>query len=405
MPGNRFNPFRAFLIVNRITSTIVSVNRQACEYFWYTESELKNKSIESLLVDEKASSVIADSFLSQQNGQTKILAGKIVSVLLGTGERARFSLFIQDLDGDPSPLRFYAFEPIHTMQTRIICDREGAILNSDSHFPILFHNTMIDGDRTREIQHIGDLIPTLKDRSKFKQLSTQRLYRTTGLLNSEKKLTIPITMTLSKAKDDQMEVNLTVTSNISGLIMLDEAYTIRAYNPYFVQCLLGYRSLDLINHVSTHDRSECRLFPFLQRITEIIPDFNECQSTQSNDLSISISHEHGEGNLSCQSLIGDDEPSTSDGSSNTLNDSSIDTTPHSSRVLSAVENKVTDEKPQPNAFLVDKRLSTAGKPSFKTTSTPVAKSTLKSETKVDAEEHTGLPMSVSAHNYETLLTV
>ena len=39
-------------------------------------------------------------------------------------------------------------------------------------------------------------------------------------------------------------------SNISGLIMLDETYTIRAYNPYFIQCLLGYRSLDLINHVN-----------------------------------------------------------------------------------------------------------------------------------------------------------
>ena len=98
LPTNRLNPFRAFLIVNRLTSSIISVNRQACEYFWYTEDELKTKTIDNLIVDEKSSSVITDSFLSQQNGQTKILAGKIVSILLGTGERASFSLFIQDLD-------------------------------------------------------------------------------------------------------------------------------------------------------------------------------------------------------------------------------------------------------------------------------------------------------------------
>jgi PAS domain-containing protein len=261
LPSNRFNPFRAFLIVNRATSSIVSVNRQACEYFWYTENELKNKSIESLIVNQKSTSVIADSFLSQQSGQTKILAGKIVHVLLGTGERARFSLFIQDLDGEQSPLRFYAFEPIHTMQMKLICDREGSILSSDSHFSILFHNTMIESHHENDNQHIGDFIPTLKDKSKFKQLSTHRIYRTTGLLNSEKNLSIPMMMTISKTRDEQVEVNLSVMSNISGLIMLDETYTIRAYNPYFVQCLLGYRSLDLINHVSVHERLVSNIYP------------------------------------------------------------------------------------------------------------------------------------------------
>ncbi len=50
--------------------------------------------------------------------------------------------------------------------------------------------------------------------------------------------------------DENIQLIISIMSNISGLIMLDETYTIRAYNPYFIQCLLGYRSLDLINHVS-----------------------------------------------------------------------------------------------------------------------------------------------------------
>ncbi|UJR26242.1 hypothetical protein I4U23_007583 [Adineta vaga] len=390
LPNNRLNPFRAFLIVNRLTSSIISVNRQACEYFWYTENELKTKTIENLIIDEKSSSVITDSFLSQQSGQTKILAGKIVHVLLGTGERARFSLFIQDLDSDQNPLRFYAFEPIHTMQAKITCDKQGSILSSDHHFSILFHNTMIDHhQQTNETRHIGDFIPTLKDKLKFKQLLTHRTYRTTGLLNSERNLSIPLMVTVSKTTEDNLELNLSIMSNISGLIMLDETYTIRAYNPYFIQCLLGYRSLDLINH----------------HITEIIPEFNELNGTQSTSLSISTNNEHDEENLSCQSLVGDDEPSISDGSSNTLNDSSIDTTPQSSRILNSVENKIINEKVQSNLFPIDKRLNTAAMPSFKTTSTPVAKSTIKSELKIDSDEQTIFLQTIGKHKNGTFIGI
>ena len=249
LPTNRLNPFRAFLIVNRLTSAIISVNRQACEYFWYTENELKSKTIDNLILNEKSSSVITDSFLSQQSGQTRILAGKIVDILLGTGERAQFSLFMQDLDGEH--LRFYAFEPIHIMQAKIRCDKHGLIVSTDPNFSILFHNTMIHQNHVHENHHIGDFIPTLKDKLKLKHLLTHRTYRTTGLLNSEKNLCIPLMINVSRMNDEEnIQLIISIMSNISGLIMLDETYNIRAYNPYFIQCLLGYRSLDLINHVS-----------------------------------------------------------------------------------------------------------------------------------------------------------
>jgi len=137
---------------------------------------------------------------------------------------------------------------------------------------------------------------------------------------------------------------------------------------------------------------------FLQHITEIIPEFNELNGTQPNNLSISTNNDHDEENLSCQSLIGDDEPSTSDGSSNTLNDSSIDTTPQSSRVFNSIENKNTNEKLQSNVLPIDKRLTTGGISSFKTTSTPVTKSTIKSEMKIDSDEQTGLFNSIFVFN-------
>ncbi|CAF2742325.1 unnamed protein product [Rotaria sp. Silwood2] len=386
---NRLNPFRAFLIVNRLTSSIISVNRQACEYFWYTENELKTKTIDNLILDEKSSSVIADSFLSQQSGQTKILAGKIVYVLLGTGERARFSLFIQDLDGDEIPLRFYAFEPIHIMQAKITCDKQGLILSSDHNFSILFHNTMIDNNHLNDNHHIGDFIPTLKDELKFKQLLTHRTYRTTGLLNNEKNLFIPLMITISKNNEDNIQLILSIMLNISGLIMLDETYTIRAYNPYFIQCLLGYRSLDLINH----------------HITEILPEFNELNGTQSNNLSISTNNDHEDENLSRQSLAGDDELSKSDGSSNTLNDSSIETTPQSSRVFHSIENKILNEKSQINTLPIDKRLTSGRLSSFKTTSTPVTKSTIKSDIKIDMDEHTAFLQTIGKHKNGTFIGV
>ena len=249
----RLNPFRAFLIVNRLNSTIVSVNRQACEYFWYTENELKSKTIDQLILDEKSSSVITESFLSQLSGQTKILAGKIVRVLLGTGERAQFSLFMQDLDGEQSSLRFYGFEPIDILQAKLSCDKNGFIQSSDQNFSTIFQNSMFDRKwPTEKPQHISDFVPTLKDPDKFQQLLHHRTYRTTGLLNNEKHLSIPLMIHLSKSNpnDEILSLTISIMSSISGLIILDEHFTIRAYNPYFIQSLLAYRSLELINHVS-----------------------------------------------------------------------------------------------------------------------------------------------------------
>jgi hypothetical protein len=47
-----------------------------------------------------------------------------------------------------------------------------------------------------------------------------------------------------------------------------------------------------------------------------------------------------------------------------------------------MENKILNEKLLP----IDKRLTTGGISSFKTTSTPVTKSTIKSEIKLDTDE-------------------
>ncbi len=127
-----------------------------------------------------------------------------------------------------------------------------------------------------------------------------------------------------------------------------------------------------------------------KHITEILPEFNELNGTQSNNLSISTNNDHDEENLSCQSLADDDEVSTSDGSSNTLNDSSIDTTPQSSRALNSIENKIVHEKLQSDLLPIDKRLTTGGMSSFKTTSTPVTKSSIKSEIKIESDEQPGL---------------
>jgi hypothetical protein len=85
-------------------------------------------------------------------------------------------------------------------------------------------------------------------------------------------------------------------------------------------------------------------------------------------------------------LAGDDEPSTSDGSSNTLNDSSLKTTPQSSRVFQSVENQSINPKTNQQ---IDKRLTTGGSTAFKTTSTPVPKSNVKTEMKIESDDQTG----------------
>jgi hypothetical protein len=117
-----------------------------------------------------------------------------------------------------------------------------------------------------------------------------------------------------------------------------------------------------------------------------VPDFNELNGSMSGLLT-SRNNENEE-NLSCQSLA-DDDDSTSDGSSNTLNDSSLDTTPQSSRILHSVENQIVLDKIQPP---IDKRLP--GGAAFKNTSTPVMKTATKSEIKIDSsDEPTGIDTS------------
>ncbi|CAF1353850.1 unnamed protein product [Rotaria sordida] len=140
-------------------------------------------------------------------------------------------------------------------------------------------------------------------------------------------------------------------------------------------------------------------------ITEILPEFNELNGTQSNNLSISTNNDHEDENLSCQSLAGDDELSRSDGSSNTLNDSSIETTPQSSRVFHSIENKILNEKSQTNLLPIDKRLTTGGLSSFKTTSTPVTKSTIKSDIKIDMDEQTAFLQTIGKHKNGTFIGV
>ena len=54
-----------------------------------------------------------------------------------------------------------------------------------------------------------------------------------------------------------------------------------------------------------------------------------------------------------------------------------------------MENQIVHDKSQPNFLPIDKRLTTGGISSFKTTSTPVTKSSVKSEMKLDSEEQTG----------------
>jgi hypothetical protein len=121
-------------------------------------------------------------------------------------------------------------------------------------------------------------------------------------------------------------------------------------------------------------------------MSEILPEFNGRQSTSL--LMNMTQDDRDDDNLNYQSLIGNDETSTSDCSSNTLNDSSLDTTPHSSRVFQSIENQLMN-KTCPSASLpVDKRLTNDVISLFKTTSTPVTKSTSKSETKLDVNEHT-----------------
>jgi hypothetical protein len=67
-------------------------------------------------------------------------------------------------------------------------------------------------------------------------------------------------------------------------------------------------------------------------------------------------------------------------------------------VFNSIENKNTNEKLQSNLLPIDKRLTTGGISSFKTTSTPVTKSTIKSEMKIDSDEQTGLFNSIFVFN-------
>lgn len=104
-------------------------------------------------------------------------------------------------------------------------------------------------------------------------------------------------------------------------------------------------------------------------------------------------------------MADDDEASTSDGSSNTLNDSSIDTTPQSSRVFNSIENRIVNEKSHNNLLPIDKRLTTGGMTAFKTTSTPVTKSSVKSELKIDSDEQTVFLQSIAKHKNTTSIAV
>lgn len=105
---------------------------------------------------------------------------------------------------------------------------------------------------------------------------------------------------------------------------------------------------------------------------------------------MNISNDFDLANLSYQSLLADDEINSSGTSSNTLNDSSLETTPKSARLFRSIDNKKSFGQNLPT----DKRLNNSVICSFKTaTSTPLGKpNVLKNENKTHVEEPSGFSL-------------
>ncbi|XP_061385658.1 PAS domain-containing serine/threonine-protein kinase isoform X2 [Danaus plexippus] len=257
------NHSKAVFTIEPNTSKILIVNNKACSLLGYSSGELCDLRFSDLLRkrNSKAFSIheAEDGDISE-DGTMILLSGKVVELLTKDGSSVQVSLWIRQLDSD-GPCLVVA-EPIICKNVVLTIDGDGIITSCEGEDGALLFQAE-SSDKLIGLP-VSSLIPSIHlphDVPMSKSVSKQKATGRTldggsfPLCLWISKAHVENTWSSLKTKDKPANkekpvfiVNVRITYNVSGLLVVDESGVITACNQHFAMLTFGKAQSEVIGH-------------------------------------------------------------------------------------------------------------------------------------------------------------
>ncbi|XP_053615608.1 PAS domain-containing serine/threonine-protein kinase [Plodia interpunctella] len=258
------NLSKAVFTIEPNSSKILIVNNKACSLLGYSSGELcglrfsdllRNRSCKTFSLHEPEE---ADG---AEDGTNVLLSGKVVELLAKDGSGVQVSLWIRQLDSD-GPCLVVA-EPVNCKNVILTVEADSGVITSveGEHAALLFQAEC--AEKLVGLP-VASLIPSIQlpayDAPITKNFSKQKA---TG--RSLDGGCFPLCLWISRVetenpwssikstKDRQLfEINVRVTYNVSGLLVVDESGVITACNHHFAMLTFGKPYSEVVGHHIEH---------------------------------------------------------------------------------------------------------------------------------------------------------
>lgn len=276
-PLSGINPNKAVFTIDSKTSSILIVNKNACNLLGYSSREFceMNVKFSNILAckNKVQVSALAENQFNSEDGTMTMLSGKVVEMIHKNGDKIPVSLWIRHIDGHDGRCLAVA-EPVERRVGKLIIDANGIVMSGDNEALMLFQ---LDSLEKFVGMDITVLLPTINLPDSNSSIIPKhiRKQRATGK-TQDGGVTFPICLMMTQHECDDEEYDSTssscsaaggvrycvaiwVYSNISGLIVIDENSIIESCNHHFSTLMFGYSQSKIIG----------------QNIFKLIPNFGQ----------------------------------------------------------------------------------------------------------------------------------
>ncbi|CAH0767461.1 unnamed protein product [Diatraea saccharalis] len=255
------NPSKAVFTIEPNTLKILIVNNKACSLLGYSSSELCDLRLSDLLHQRSSRAFNfneAEDVDSSEDRPVVLLSGKVVELLTKEGSSVQVSLWIRQLDSE-GPCLVVA-EPVNCRKVKMIveaesgavvwCGGEGGEGGAGGHAAVLFQAE--SAEQLRGVP-LPRLVPSVRLRAAARAAQAHAVYKQKATGRTLDGASFPLCLWISKADCSEdstltsakykdkllLEVNIRVTYNVSGLLVVDEAGVVTACNHHFAMLTFG----------------------------------------------------------------------------------------------------------------------------------------------------------------------
>lgn len=260
------NPNKAVFTIDSKTSSILIVNKNACNLLGFSSRELcdSNMKFSNLLAckNKVHVSALAENQFNPEEGVLFLLSGKVVEMIHKNGDKIPVSLWIRHIDGHDGRCLAVA-EAVERKVSQLIIDSNGIVMHGDNEALMLFQLDSLDKFIGIDITV---LIPAIQLPDNDCVISkVVRKQRATGRTQDGVSFPLCLMVTNHDNEDDECSdgvrfaVTIWVYTNLSGLIVIDDNSIIESCNHHFSTIMFGYSQSKIIG----------------QNIFKLIPNFGQ----------------------------------------------------------------------------------------------------------------------------------